>query len=233
MHHIGRTDDEQGQQQEDAGRQEHQQPDQAVLQKAAPPLNAPRMVDTRGHGVEHPERRPHQSNHATHPHAEGRRAEGLNLPRDELELPREIAEDKVDEYVTLTLVLCEPAHQRQHQQGKGKQRQQRAIRDGRRMGQAVAVVELAHAAPGGAGQQPQMLTECHSRLRPHYNRRVSDSTSQKPSVVVTPVLSALRGQVRGQDDPPTKCERCGADMYRMHAVWRCPQCRFKTDCCGW
>ena len=25
------------------------------------------------------------------------------------------------------------------------------------------------------------------------------------------------------------CERCGAEMYRMHAVWRCPACRFKTD----
>ena len=30
------------------------------------------------------------------------------------------------------------------------------------------------------------------------------------------------------------CERCGkAEMYRMHAVWRCPVCGFKTDCCGW
>ncbi|HXG54076.1 MAG TPA: hypothetical protein VNJ03_01740 [Vicinamibacterales bacterium] len=29
------------------------------------------------------------------------------------------------------------------------------------------------------------------------------------------------------------CERCGAEMFRMHAVWRCPTCRFKTDCCGW
>ncbi len=30
------------------------------------------------------------------------------------------------------------------------------------------------------------------------------------------------------------CERCGkAEMYRMHAVWRCPECSFKTDCCGW
>jgi len=29
------------------------------------------------------------------------------------------------------------------------------------------------------------------------------------------------------------CERCGAEMYRMHAVWRCPGCGFKTDCCGW
>jgi len=30
------------------------------------------------------------------------------------------------------------------------------------------------------------------------------------------------------------CERCGqSEMYRMHAVWRCPACGFKTDCCGW
>jgi ribosomal protein L37E len=29
------------------------------------------------------------------------------------------------------------------------------------------------------------------------------------------------------------CERCGAEMYRMHAVWRCSECGFKTDCCGW
>ncbi|MCU0255928.1 MAG: hypothetical protein MUF60_04230 [Vicinamibacterales bacterium] len=29
------------------------------------------------------------------------------------------------------------------------------------------------------------------------------------------------------------CERCGHDMFRMHAVWRCPSCGFKTDCCGW
>ena len=29
-------------------------------------------------------------------------------------------------------------------------------------------------------------------------------------------------------------ERCGvAEMYRMHAVWRCLACSFKTDCCGW
>jgi rubrerythrin len=34
-------------------------------------------------------------------------------------------------------------------------------------------------------------------------------------------------------DAPVVCERCGAEMYRMHAVWRCPSCGFKTDCCGW
>jgi hypothetical protein len=31
----------------------------------------------------------------------------------------------------------------------------------------------------------------------------------------------------------TLCERCNDEMYRMHAVWRCPSCGFKTDCCGW
>jgi rubrerythrin len=36
----------------------------------------------------------------------------------------------------------------------------------------------------------------------------------------------------GSNEDAMRCERCGADMYRMHAVWRCPNCRFKTDCCG-
>ena len=34
-------------------------------------------------------------------------------------------------------------------------------------------------------------------------------------------------------DDAVVCERCGAEMFRMHAVWRCPNCRYKTDCCGW
>ena len=34
-------------------------------------------------------------------------------------------------------------------------------------------------------------------------------------------------------DDKMLCERCGAEMFRMHAVWRCPACGFKTDCCGW
>jgi ribosomal protein L37AE/L43A len=37
-----------------------------------------------------------------------------------------------------------------------------------------------------------------------------------------------------ENDERMICERCGkAEMYRMHAVWRCPECGFKTDCCGW
>jgi ribosomal protein L37AE/L43A len=35
------------------------------------------------------------------------------------------------------------------------------------------------------------------------------------------------------DNDKMLCERCGEEMYRMHAVWRCSVCGFKTDCCGW
>jgi rubrerythrin len=34
-------------------------------------------------------------------------------------------------------------------------------------------------------------------------------------------------------DDKVLCERCGVEMFRMHAVWRCPNCGYKTDCCGW
>jgi rubrerythrin len=58
---------------------------------------------------------------------------------------------------------------------------------------------------------------------------------EKPAatLIVTPVVSALRRDPPSTRDEAMTCERCGADMYRMHAVWRCPVCRFKTDCCGW
>jgi hypothetical protein len=55
----------------------------------------------------------------------------------------------------------------------------------------------------------------------------------KPATAnVTPILSAL-GRNESKPADTMICERCGAEMYRMHAVWRCPACRFKTDCCGW
>jgi hypothetical protein len=34
-------------------------------------------------------------------------------------------------------------------------------------------------------------------------------------------------------DDRVLCDRCGAEMFRMHAVWRCPSCGCKSDCCGW
>jgi rubrerythrin len=61
---------------------------------------------------------------------------------------------------------------------------------------------------------------------------MAEPVRQPPQVTL--VVSALRAPISTpDDDAKTLCERCGAEMYRMHAVWRCPQCRFKTDCCGW
>jgi hypothetical protein len=61
---------------------------------------------------------------------------------------------------------------------------------------------------------------------------VSETPKPIQPLKITPIVSALQGRP-AEADEPTRCERCGAEMYRMHAVWRCPNCRFKTDCCGW
>ncbi|MBL8144663.1 MAG: hypothetical protein JNM38_26360 [Acidobacteria bacterium] len=57
--------------------------------------------------------------------------------------------------------------------------------------------------------------------------------SDMPRTVVVPIRSAPRPAVVSTEPDKMLCERCGAEMFRMHAVWRCPECRFKTDCCGW
>jgi hypothetical protein len=62
---------------------------------------------------------------------------------------------------------------------------------------------------------------------------MSEERPAGPPRPITPILSPLRTDT---PTPPDKmvCERCGeAEMYRMHAVWRCARCGFKTDCCGW
>ena len=61
---------------------------------------------------------------------------------------------------------------------------------------------------------------------------MSDPEAPRPTArPITPLKSALTTPPAGEIK--TLCERCGAEMYRMHAVWRCPACGFKTDCCGW
>jgi hypothetical protein len=60
-----------------------------------------------------------------------------------------------------------------------------------------------------------------------------------PIKKLTPVRSALASpqpatcEPSGEPGGKMLCERCSAEMYRMHSVWRCPVCGFKTDCCGW
>ena len=47
---------------------------------------------------------------------------------------------------------------------------------------------------------------------------------------------AIREELAARDartSDAVLCERCRTEMFRMHAVWRCPGCGYKTDCCGW
>jgi hypothetical protein len=54
-----------------------------------------------------------------------------------------------------------------------------------------------------------------------------------PTVGTSPPGQPVPGPGTCREDAMV-CERCGkAEMYRMHAVWRCPACGYKTDCCGW
>jgi hypothetical protein len=58
------------------------------------------------------------------------------------------------------------------------------------------------------------------------------SDAAKPPAPVAPP-PALRTPPAGNEDTVV-CERCGrTNVYRMHAVWRCADCGYKTDCCGW
>ena len=53
-----------------------------------------------------------------------------------------------------------------------------------------------------------------------------------PRVTSLPPMLTPRQPAEGAEK--MVCERCGGgNVYRMHAVWRCSDCGFKTDCCGW
>lgn len=55
-----------------------------------------------------------------------------------------------------------------------------------------------------------------------------------PKPRVTTIQPLLTPGVARHEPEAVVCERCGgANVYRMHAVWRCADCGFKTDCCGW
>ena len=69
-----------------------------------------------------------------------------------------------------------------------------------------------------------------------YNRLMSaPSNPIRPLAPAPTAASRDTGSSRSASagDDAVICERCGAEMFRMHAVWRCPACRYKTDCCGW
>ena len=58
----------------------------------------------------------------------------------------------------------------------------------------------------------------------------------KPMKPVTPLKTGLISQPNSSVSSGGEqifCDRCGGEVYRMHAVWRCSKCGFKSDCCGW
>jgi rubrerythrin len=57
-------------------------------------------------------------------------------------------------------------------------------------------------------------------------------SESSPKPAAAPV-SPSQQPAPARDNDAVVCERCGAGMFRMHAVWRCPACGYKTDCCGW
>lgn len=61
--------------------------------------------------------------------------------------------------------------------------------------------------------------------------RMPDAPERPRVTTLTPLRSPAPAR---PDEDRMVCERCGQpNVYRMHAVWRCADCGFKTDCCGW
>ena len=56
------------------------------------------------------------------------------------------------------------------------------------------------------------------------------SGERKPVKPITPLKT---GEIKPAEEEKIFCDRCGGEVYRMHAVWRCIKCGFKSDCCGW
>jgi ribosomal protein L37E len=57
---------------------------------------------------------------------------------------------------------------------------------------------------------------------------MAEPAEPKPVTPITPLKTSAP-----KHDEKIFCDRCGGEVYRMHAVWRCSQCGYKSDCCGW
>ena len=120
---------------------------------------------------------------------------------------------------------------------------------------ACATVDSSTCPPAGnrasvpvasrAARRPPRRTHHRDWLRSRQTRRRRYNPVMpilpKPVATTAPVTAASRvspapprpPRSAPERDDAVICERCGAEMFRMHAVWRCPACRYKTDCCGW
>ena len=78
------------------------------------------------------------------------------------------------------------------------------------------------------------MTHREVRLKPDPTSQVQMKPDSMDQVRLKPDPTYVAVATRACNEDAMICERCGkAEMYRMHAVWRCPECGFKTDCCGW
>jgi hypothetical protein len=59
------------------------------------------------------------------------------------------------------------------------------------------------------------------------------SDAKPPDRAGRPISPLKTSAIPAANAEKMLCDRCGGEMYRMHAVWRCATCGFKTDCCGW
>jgi len=64
---------------------------------------------------------------------------------------------------------------------------------------------------------------------------MSEPDAPRPAKPITPLKTGLISSPNStaQGDEKIFCDRCGGEVYRMHAVWRCSMCGYKSDCCGW
>jgi rubrerythrin len=63
---------------------------------------------------------------------------------------------------------------------------------------------------------------------------MSDALTRVPPQSAPPSTTAPdASRAKTAKSDAVLCERCTTEMFRMHAVWRCPNCGYKTDCCGW
>jgi hypothetical protein len=72
-------------------RQQHQERKHPVAPEAARLFHTPRMIDRCADRAEHTERPPHEKDGAADPEPDWILAKSIELPEDEVELPREIA----------------------------------------------------------------------------------------------------------------------------------------------
>jgi ribosomal protein L37E len=56
--------------------------------------------------------------------------------------------------------------------------------------------------------------------------------SEEREPPVKPITPLQTGAIKPIEEK-IFCDRCGGEVYRMHAVWRCSKCGYKSDCCGW